>query len=391
MNNDRFIRITCIFLILKKMPSYQRYIRQLSLPEIGRKGQEKLGNVSVLVVGAGGLGCPALLYLAAAGIGRIGIIDGDVVELSNLHRQVLYTEDDAGKLKTEAAVLKLSKLNSLTGVTAYPYWLNRDNAMEIIGEYDIIIDGTDNLPTRYLINDACVLLGKPFVYGSIYRFEGQVSLFNNGNSDGTRGPNYRDLFPEPPPAALVPGCQEAGVIGVLPGIIGTMQATEAIKWATGMNGLLNGALLIFDAIEYEARKVIIQPREDNPVSGRNPSIARLIDYEHFCNSQPQHGVSEITPEELKTWIDSGQEQILIDVRTAEEHEFFNIGGIHVEPHDIESIANTLHRETRAIFYCRTGRRSAEAIKRLKEIGTGGEMYNLRGGIEAWRRNIPLIR
>lgn len=363
-----------------------RYIRQITLPEIGLEGQQKLNRASVLVVGAGGLGCPALLYLTAAGVGKIGIVDGDWVELSNLHRQVLYTEDDRGQLKAESAANRLRNMNSDIEVETIPVWLNRDNALNIIRDYDIIIDGTDNFPTRYLINDACVMLEKPFVYGSIYRFEGQVSLFNQQNPDGSYGPNYRDLYPEPPPAELIPDCSEAGVLGVLPGIIGTLQAAETIKWITGLEGRLNGKLLIFDALEYETRIIHIKAREDNPVSGKNPSITELIDYEQFCNPQTAHEIREISPKELQMWMKSEQLD-LIDVRTEEERENDHIGGILVPHHEIKSIAHKINPKARTVFYCRTGKRSADAIKELNQMGADGQFYNLTGGIEAWKRVI----
>jgi len=365
----------------------QRYIRQISLPEIGSKGQEKLSKASVLVVGAGGLGCPALLYLAAAGVGTIGIVDGDLVEISNLHRQVLYGEGDIGKQKTEAAADRLREMNSEIDLHTHPAWLNRENAKEILGDYDIIIDGTDNFPTRYLINDACVLLGKPFIYGSIYRFEGQISLFNHLKSEKTRRPNYRDLFPEPPPAELVPDCSEAGVMGVLPGIIGTLQATEAIKWITGMDGLLDGKLLIFDAVNYESRTINIYPRNDNPISGQNPTITDLIDYEQFCSPQTDTGISNISPAELVKWMKSDTKPELLDVRTAEEHKAFNIGGKLIPHSEIESISEELKPNTKTVLYCRTGKRSSKAIRQLKDQGATGELYNLTGGIEAWKRII----
>ncbi len=367
------------------MIRHSRYNRQISLPEIGPEGQEKLRLASVLVVGAGGLGCPALLYLAAAGVGRIGIADGDVVELSNLHRQVLYSEQDVGKPKPETAALKLKRRNKEIKITVYNSWLSNKNAMEIIGGYDIVIDGTDNFPTRYLINDACIFRKKPFVYGSVYRFEGQLSLFNHALPDGSRGPNYRDLFPEPPPAGLVPDCSEGGVLGVLPGIIGTMQATEAIKWIVGMDGLMNGKLLMYDAVRGESQVIAIPKRDDNPVTGNNPAVSRLIDYEQFCNPSAGDGVNEISAEELKNWIKSGKHFRLIDVREPEEFEAFHIGGELIPLGQIGQFAEELAPDQPVVFYCRTGRRSADAINKLRTSRRFSKLYNLRGGIEAWKR------
>jgi sulfur-carrier protein adenylyltransferase/sulfurtransferase len=366
------------------MSKNSRYIRQISLPEIGEAGQQKLKDASVLVVGAGGLGCPALMGLTAAGTGTIGIVDGDRVEQSNLHRQVLYTEKDVSKLKAETAAERLRAMNSDVKIQAYPVWLSRENAMEIIGKFDIVIDGTDNFPARYLINDACVFTGKPFVYGSIYRFEGQVSLFNHLNDDGSNGPNYRDLFPEPPPAELVPDCSEAGVLGVLPGLIGNLQAAEVIKWITITGDLLNGKLLIGDLKSHEYQAITVPKRDDNPLTGKNPSITELIDYERFCNPQSSDSVPEISPDELAELLERGEKVRLIDVRTPEEHQHFNIGGelMPLEEFDERSFISDTGNKT--IFYCRTGRRSGEAVKKVMGMEN---VFNLRGGIEAWKRKI----
>ncbi|MCC5913333.1 MAG: ThiF family adenylyltransferase [Balneolaceae bacterium] len=364
-----------------------RYSRQIALPEVGAKGQKKLSQASVLVVGAGGLGCPALLALTAAGVGRIGIVDGDRVELSNLHRQMLYRESDVGRLKAEAAAERLRERNSEVEIETHPVYLSSENGMEIIGGYDIIIDGTDNFPTRYLINDASVLSGKPFVYGSIYRFEGQLSLFNHLREDGVRGPNYRDLFPEPPPAELAPDCADAGVLGVLPTMIGTMQAAETIKWIAGLDGLLDGRLLLFDALHLESRHVGLSKRDDNPLTGATPKITGLIDYEVFCRSgSADESIPEITPAELSEKLKRGESVRLIDVRSPEEHRAFNIGGelIPVEKLDPDSFCSEHGRPS--LFYCRTGRRSGKVVQRL--IDSGAEnLFNLQGGMEAWKRII----
>ncbi|MCC5905161.1 MAG: ThiF family adenylyltransferase [Balneolaceae bacterium] len=369
----------------QQIPAYSRYRRQIRLPEVGLKGQEKLRSASVLVVGAGGLGCPALLYLIAAGIGKIGIVDGDRVELSNLQRQVLYSEEDVGELKSEIASRKLKNHNSDVNLSSHNFWLSNDNVMETLTGYDIVIDGTDNFPTRYLINDACIFMEKPFIYGSVYRFEGQLSLFNYAQPDGTRGPNYRDLFPEPPPAELVPDCSDAGVMGVLPGIIGTMQANEVIKWITGMDGLMSGRLLIFDAVQCESQVVSIPKRIDNPVTGKNPSITRLIDYEHFCNPANGDGVDEISTKELKNWIKTGKDFRLIDVRQPEEYEVSNLGGELIPLLQINHISEDIRSDQPVVFYCRTGRRSAEAIRKLNAHEKFNNLYNLKGGMESWKR------
>lgn len=369
----------------QQIPAYSRYGRQITLPEIGSEGQGKLRSASVLVVGAGGLGCPALLYLAATGIGKIGIVDGDRVELSNLHRQVLYSEEDVGELKSEIASRKLKNRNSDVKVTSHNFWLSNDNVMETLAGYDIVIDGTDNFPTRYLINDACIFMEKPFVYGSVYRFEGQLSLFNYAQHDGERGPNYRDLFPETPPAELVPDCSEAGVMGVLPGIIGTMQANEVIKWITGMDGLLSGKLLIYDAVQCESQVISIPKRIDNPVTGENPSLTRLIDYEQFCNPVKSDGVNEISTKELKNWIKAGTDFRLIDVRQPEEFEISNLGGELIPLEQIDHFAEGIRTDQPVVFYCRTGRRSSEAIRKLNTHEKFNNLYNLKGGMESWKR------
>lgn len=362
-----------------------RYNRQITLPEIGSAGQQKLSEASVLVTGAGGLGCPALMYLTAAGVGSIGIVDGDKVELSNLHRQVLYDDSDVGKPKAKVAAKKLREKNPQVEFQCYPEWLNNQNAMQIISGYDIVIDGTDNFPTRYLINDACIFLNKPFVYASIYRFDGQLSLFNCKDETGKRGPNYRDLFPEPPPAELAPDCSEVGVLGVLPGIMGTMQATEVIKWITGTGELLNGKLLIFETSGFDSQKISIKKRADNPVTGVNPTITELIDYEAFCTPEFNNETQKISPKQLKSWMDNGQNFRLIDVRSREEHLEFNIGG-ELIPLDELNSDTPIQPEQRTVFYCRTGRRSAEAVKRIKK-DSGENLFSLKGGVEAWKRNL----
>lgn len=368
------------------MKNNTRYSRQINLPEIGEGGQKRLRAASVLVVGAGGLGCPALLYLAAAGVGKIGIVDGDKIERSNLHRQVLYSDRDVGDSKAEVAAKKIKALNPDLKIISYTDWLSNRNAMEIIRDYDIVVDGTDNFPARYLINDACFFLDKPFVYGSVYRFEGQVSVFN-WKSKKDKGPNYRDLFPDPPPPELVPDCSEAGVLGVLPGLIGTMQATEVIKAITGMGGFLTGRLLLFDAVQYETQITTIEKRKDNPVSGENPTIKELIDYEVFCSPGSRFQKNnEISAEELKAWIDSEEDIQLVDVRRKDEYDENHLKESMLIPLDeIEQNRDQIDRSKKTVLYCQSGKRSAEAFQLLAGDGEFRSLHHLQGGLEAWKR------
>jgi molybdopterin/thiamine biosynthesis adenylyltransferase len=281
-----------------------RYSRQILLPEVGLEGQQKLKQGSVLVIGAGGLGSPALYYLAAAGVGRIGIVDFDKIDESNLHRQILYTADQTGLSKAKIAGERVVAINPSVKVETHECAIDVSNAMDLIGKYDVILDGSDNLPTRYLVNDACVLLGKTLIYGAVFQFEGQVSVFNQPDQNGQRGPNYRDLFPEPPPPEMVPSCSTGGVLGVLPGIIGTMQANEALKVMANIGQTLSGRLMAFDSLDFSTRFLRLTPSPDNPVSGKNPTIKKLIDYEAFCN--PARGkalTKEISPSEVKQLLD----------------------------------------------------------------------------------------
>jgi molybdopterin/thiamine biosynthesis adenylyltransferase len=298
-----------------------RYDRHIIIPEFGLESQKKLKAAKVLVIGSGGLGSPVLLYLAAAGVGTIGIVDFDVVDDSNLQRQVLFGINEIGKPKVEAAKRRLESLNPHVKLNLYNVHLNSQNALDIIKDYDVVADGTDNFPTRYLVNDASVLLNKPNVYASIFQFEGQVSVFNYINEKGERGPNYRDLYPTPPPPGLVPSCAEGGVLGVLPGIIGSLQALEVIKVITGVGETLSGRFFIFDALNFETRTFNIKPREDNPINGKNPTIKELIDYEQFCGMRAveEKPVKEITVKELYQWQVEGKKFQLIDVR--EPHEY----------------------------------------------------------------------
>ncbi len=360
----------------------ERYSRHLLIPEFGEDGQRRLKEASVLVVGAGGLGCPALSYLTAAGTGHIGIVDDDVVERSNLQRQVLYDEEDIGKPKAARAAQKLAKLNPHVRFTAFEERLTSGNALKLMAEYDIVIDGTDNFPTRYLINDACVILGKPYVYGSIYRFEGQVSVFNYKFPDGTRGPQYRDLFPKPPPPGLVPNCAEGGVLGVLPGIIGSMQAGEAIKALAGTGEPLAGRMFIIDTLSFETR-IIKLPKNH----GMKPP-EKLIDYEDFCGLKAggQPSVREITAMALNEMMKKGQKFHLFDIREPHEHDLVNIGGAVIPPSQVARSTHLIPSGEPVILYCKTGVRSARAVVELQKAGFGN-IFNLKGGIDRWAEEI----
>lgn len=368
---------------------YERYSRHLILPEVGLEGQKRLKAARVLCIGTGGLGSPLLLYLAAAGIGRIGIVDFDLVDHSNLQRQVIHGTSWVGKPKIESAKHRILEINPYCQIDLYETRLSSENALEILEPYDIVIDGTDNFPTRYLVNDACVLLGKPNVYGSIYRFEGQATVFNYEG-----GPNYRDLYPEPPPPGLVPSCAEGGVLGVLCGIIGTIQATEAIKIILGQGTTLNGRLLLFNALEMKFRELKLRP---NP---ERPNIEKLVDYEEFCGipqarateAQQQAEIAEMTVQELKHLLDSGiKDFVLLDVRNPNEYEIANIpGSVLVPLPELESgegVAKVkeLVNGHQLIAHCKMGGRSAKALGILKQAGIQGT--NVKGGIQAWSREI----
>ena len=366
-----------------------RFSRHLILPEVGMEGQKRLKGASVLCVGTGGLGSPLLLYLAAAGVGRLGIVDFDVVDHSNLQRQVIHGTSWVGKPKIESAKARIHEINPHCQVDLYETALTSENALEIIRPYDIVCDGTDNFPTRYLVNDACVLLGKPNVYGSIFRFEGQATVFNLD----AESPNYRDLFPEPPPPGLVPSCAEGGVVGVLPGIIGVIQATEAVKIITGIGTTLSGRLLLFDALKMSFRELKLRPSPERPV------IDKLIDYREFCGvggtapGQEEAGAVEtISVGELKTLLDSGGDDIvLLDVRMPQEAEIATIPGAVLVPLDqiengtaIEQVRE-LTAGKRLYAHCKLGGRSAKALIALKREGIEGT--NVSGGIDAWSQEI----
>ena len=311
---------------LEILPDHKmRYSRQVILPDFGEKAQSKLADSSVMVIGAGGLGVPVIQYLTGAGVGRLGIIDQDDVELSNLHRQVIYAEKEIGQSKAKLIKEKMQALNSESRIEAIEGRLESNNALEIIRKYDLVVDCTDNFPTRYLVNDACVLLGKPLIYGAIFRWEGQVSVFNYQN-----GPNYRDLFPHPPNPGEVPNCEEGGVLGVLPGVIGSLQAVEALKVLTGIGEILSGKLLMYDAKSASIQTIKFKKRADNPISGNHPTITQLIDYEEFCGLKNDLTAFEnISPVKLKKWMNTDREFQLIDVREKEEYKLNNIGGINI--------------------------------------------------------------
>ncbi len=368
---------------------YERYSRHLILPEVGLDGQKRLKAASVLCIGTGGLGSPLLLYLAAAGVGRIGIVDFDVVDSSNLQRQVIHGTSSVGKLKIESAKERILEINPNCQVDCYETRLSSENALEILKPYDIVVDGTDNFPTRYLVNDACVLLDKPNVYGSIYRFEGQATVFNY-----EAGPNYRDLYPEPPPPGLVPSCAEGGVLGILPGIIGVIQATETVKIILRQGTTLSGRLLLFNALDMKFRELKLRP---NPI---RPVIEKLVDYEEFCGipqakaaeARQQTEMEEISVQELKQLIDSGASDfVLVDVRNPHEYEIAKIPGSTLIPlSEIENGAaipqvKELINGHRLIAHCKMGGRSAKALGLLKAAGIEGT--NVKGGITAWSREV----
>jgi molybdopterin/thiamine biosynthesis adenylyltransferase/rhodanese-related sulfurtransferase/molybdopterin converting factor small subunit len=359
-----------------------RYNRHIIIPGFGIQAQQKLKAAKVLVIGSGGLGSPVLLYLAAAGVGTIGIVDFDVVDDSNLQRQVLFGVGEIGKPKVEAARRRLEGLNPYIKLNIYNTHLNSQNALDIIKDYDVIADGTDNFPTRYLVNDASVLLGKPNVYASIFQFEGQASVFNYRNSDGELGPNYRDLYPTPPPPGLVPSCAEGGVLGVLPGIIGSLQALEVIKVITGVGETLSGRFYIFDALNFESRTFTIRRRDDNPINGKNPSITALIDYEQFCGMRAveEAPLKEITAKELYDWQVKGEKFQLIDVREPHEFDIVNIGGELIPLGTVGENSDRIARDRKVVVHCKVGGRSAKAIRELQEKFGFTNLYNLKGGI-----------
>ncbi|HRH45711.1 MAG TPA: molybdopterin-synthase adenylyltransferase MoeB [Pyrinomonadaceae bacterium] len=362
---------------------YARYSRHLILPEVGLEGQKKLKAARVLTIGTGGLGSPLGLYLAAAGIGTLGVVDFDVVDESNLQRQIIHGTKDVGRPKIESAKDRLHDLNPNVNVEAFETRLTSENALELFKDFDVIVDGTDNFATRYLVNDASVLTRKPNVYGSIFRFEGQATVF-----DATRGACYRCLYPEPPPPGLVPSCAEGGVLGVLPGIVGTIQANEVIKVILGAEGILLNRLLLFDAWKMRFRELKLKKNPHCPLCGENPTIKELIDYEEFCGlKQPvveEKPLEEITATELKNLIDVNPNLQIIDVREPFEFEIAKIPNTKLIPlGEVVNRANEIDASQTAIIHCKGGVRSAKAIKALQEIGYNGKLINLKGGITAW--------
>jgi len=361
----------------------ERYSRQLVLPELGRQGQEKLKGSAVVVVGAGGLGIPTSVYLTAAGVGRIGIVDEDEVEKSNLHRQTIYTEEDVGMPKARVAAERLRRVNPHVSVEPHEARLSSANAMEILKGYDVVVDCTDNFPARYLINDACVLLGKPDVYASIFRFDGQASVFQ-----ASSGPCYRCLFPEPPPPETVQDCAVAGVLGVLPGIMGSIQAVEAMKLVLGQGEPLLGRLLLFNATDMTFNELRFKKNPDCPVCGRKPTVRKLIDYEEFCGVRRAIPiVAEVAPMELKREIDAEERIVLLDVREPFEHAFCRIENSKLIPlGELRRRIGELDPSAETVVYCHTGVRSARAVDLLASEGFR-RVRNLKGGINAWAREV----
>jgi sulfur-carrier protein adenylyltransferase/sulfurtransferase len=368
-----------------------RYSRHLLLPEVGVEGQEKICNSKVLLIGTGGLGSPLALYLAAAGVGNLGLIDFDVVDFSNLQRQVAHGESTVGKLKVDSAKDRIADLNSSINVKTYNTRLSSENVMEIFADYDIIVDGTDNFPTRYLASDACVLLKKPYIYGCILRFEGQASVF-----DSQQGPCYRCLYPEPPPPGLVPSCAEGGVIGILPGIVGLIQANEVIKLVLGIGDSLVGRLLLFDALSMKFKEMKLRKDPSCPICGDNPTITELIDYEQFCGILPVEESSadtekEITVEQVKQKLDAKHAFKLIDVREPSEYQICKIDAATLIPlGDIEDKdpgkLNGLNSDDEIVLHCKAGVRSMKALKALEEMGFSN-LKSMRGGINEWSEKV----
>jgi molybdopterin/thiamine biosynthesis adenylyltransferase/rhodanese-related sulfurtransferase len=366
-----------------------RYSRHLILPEVGMEGQRKLKAAKVLCVGTGGLGSPLAFYLAAAGIGTLGLIDFDVVDASNLQRQIIHSTKDIGRKKLDSAAEKLSALNPALNIVKHDTMLSSANALDILKDYDIVADGTDNFPTRYLVNDACVLLGKPNVYGSIFRFEGQASIFAT-----EQGPCYRCLYPEPPPPGLVPSCAEGGVLGILPGLVGVIQATEVIKLILGNGEPLIGRLLLVDALNMRFRELKLRKNRECPVCGDHPTIKELIDYQQFCGIVPEtaqekdmkNGIPQMTVKELKRRMDAGDDLQLIDVREPYEYQIAEIGGKLIPQNDVPQRLAEIDREREVVVHCRSGARSQRIAEFLKQNGYA-RVANLAGGILAWSDEI----
>ena len=359
-----------------------RYSRHLIMPEVGMEGQQKLKAASVLCIGTGGLGSPLALYLAAAGVGTLGLVDFDVVDFTNLQRQIIHSTADVGRSKLDSATDKIEAMNPFVDVRRFDTRLSSDNAMRIFRDFDIVVDGTDNFPTRYLVNDACVLSGKMNVYGSIFRFEGQASVF--GAKDG---PCYRCLYPEPPPPGLVPSCAEGGVLGILPGLVGLIQATETIKLILGAGDPLIGRLLLVDALGMKFRELKLRKNPDCPVCGANRTITELIDYQEFCGIRGEEApvsttAPEIQPEELKRRLDAGEDIYILDVREPHEYQICNLNGHLIPLGDLPKRMNELDSSREIVAHCRSGVRSGKAVDFLRQAGFR-KVKNLAGGILAW--------
>ena len=365
-----------------------RYSRHLILPEVGMEGQQKLKAAKVLCVGTGGLGSPLAFYLAAAGIGTLGLVDFDVVDASNLQRQIIHSTKDVGRPKIDSAAEKLTALNPFLNVVKHETMLTSQNALEIIRDYDIVADGTDNFPTRYLVNAACVLTGKPNAYGSIFRFEGQASVFAT-----ERGPCYRCLYPEPPPPGLVPSCAEGGVLGILPGLVGIIQATEVIKFILGKGEPLIGRLLLVNALDMRFRELKLRKNPDCPVCGTHPTVTQLIDYQQFCGIIPeqkaaavQNGIPQMSVKELKQRLDDGDDLLILDVREPFEYQIAQIGGRLIPLNDLPKRMNELNTAQEIVVQCKSGGRSQRAAEFLAKNGFK-KLHNLAGGITAWSNEI----
>ena len=364
-----------------------RYSRHLIMPEVALDGQKKLKTARVLTIGAGGLGAPLAMYLAAAGVGTLGIVDFDVVDESNLQRQIIHGTSDVGRPKMESARDRINDINPNVHVEAYEDALSSENALELFRDFDVIVDGTDNFPTRYLVNDASVLTGKPNVYGSIFRFEGQASVFW-----AEEGPCYRCLYPEPPPPGLVPSCAEGGVLGILPGAIGTIQATETVKLILGIGEPLIGRLLLYDALGMSFREMKLRKDPNCPVCGENPTVTELIDYQEFCgipqaeSAEQVNGVPEISVNELKQKLDHGEEINVLDVREPHEYEVANIGVRLIPLGELPQRLAELDQDEYFVVHCKTGSRSAKAVKLLQDAGFQN-VHNVKGGITAWSEEI----
>jgi molybdopterin/thiamine biosynthesis adenylyltransferase/rhodanese-related sulfurtransferase len=364
-----------------------RYSRHLIMPEVGMEGQLKLKRARVLCVGAGGLGSPVAMYLAAAGVGTLGIVDFDIVDFTNLQRQILHGTEDVGRKKLDSAAETIAAINPNVEIRKFETRLTSRNALEIMRDFDIVVDGTDNFATRYLVNDACVLLGKPNVYGSIFRFEGQASVFATKD-----GPCYRCLYPEPPPPGVVPSCAEGGVLGILPGLVGVIQATETIKLILGTGDSLVGRLLLVDALAMRFRELKLKKNRECPVCGENPTVKELMDYDQFCGirgeEKPATGnIADMTPEELKQKMDAGDKDLFVlDVREPNEYQICNLGGHLIPLNDLPKRVDELDKSKEIVVHCKMGGRSAKAVDYLRQQGFTN-VHNLVGGINAWAERV----